>query len=243
MVAAIAAAAFGLTLLAACAPGSLPPAKNKGPGSAWKISSLSGSSSGVCTRDRSLPAATTSWQVPASLRIAGKAPLMKRVVATPVADTVSSASTVASPGVPHPLADHAQCLSCHAVGTGTKPAPENHKGRTIDTCLYCHAPQEGAGAVPPLPKDPGAAFCLSCHGPFEAIAEKTKDFKAETGENANPHVFVPHTSKKIVSCTECHEAHELPTSSSTVIAKANLEYCFSCHHQKDFTPCAECHKD
>jgi len=32
----------------------------------------------------------------------------------------------------------ASCLSCHKVGSGTKPMPANHKDRKDTACKMCH---------------------------------------------------------------------------------------------------------
>ncbi len=234
------AAAIALSLLVSCASGSLPSAQRKLASAEWSYHAQPVAISGAAVKG--MQGGAKAWIVPASFKSPGRAPLMSRLSSIAVADTVSAASAVATPPVPHPLADHAQCLSCHAVGTGSKPAPDNHKDRGIDVCLYCHVPQEGAAAIPPLPAKPSASFCLGCHGPFSAIAEKSADYVSPEGEKANPHVFVPHSSTKIVSCTECHEPHELPPSASTIIAKPDIQYCWSCHHEEDFTPCSKCHK-
>ncbi|HET7838809.1 MAG TPA: cytochrome c3 family protein [Rectinemataceae bacterium] len=242
-IAAALAVALLACLLLSCAPGSLPLAQ-KGTPSTWSYQTLSSPAGGRgIAAARSLPPASSSWPVLAGLKATGKSPLMSKLPAVTVADATSAASSVATPPVPHPLADHKDCLACHAVGTGSKPAPENHKERGIDVCLYCHSPQEGASAIPPLPAKPSAAFCLGCHGPFEDVAKKSADFVTEDGEKVNPHVFVPHNSTKIVNCIECHEPHELPATAATVLSKPELQYCFSCHHQQDFRPCSECHKE
>jgi hypothetical protein len=86
--------------------------------------------------------------------------------------------------------------------------------------------------------DPVAAECLKCHGPFAELAKRTADYVTEWDEHANPHVYVPHDSKTIVTCTDCHEAHPLPVVSGMQVAKANVQYCYSCHHAETFQACS-----
>ncbi|MDL2306960.1 cytochrome c3 family protein [Desulfovibrio sp. OttesenSCG-928-C06] len=91
--------------------------------------------------------------------------------------------------------------------------------------------------------------CLSCHGPFEDLMEATKDYQDEWGEKVNPHMYVditqknPHQSTKIVPCIKCHEAHPVPPEGDMAIKKANLKYCYNCHHDETFELCSNCHKE
>lgn len=43
-----------------------------------------------------------------------------------------------APGNPHPKRGWEDCISCHAVDSGVKPAPADHEGRTNDVCQDCH---------------------------------------------------------------------------------------------------------
>ena len=115
-----------------------------------------------------------------------------------------------------------------------------------------HGPSSGAQqlsaatatSVPPVPEKPEAESCLGCHGPFEELAKRTAAYVTDHGEKVNPHMYVPHDSKKITACNNCHDAHPMPVTSPGNIAKANVQYCYSaCHHENDFTPCVQCHKD
>lgn len=101
------------------------------------------------------------------------------------------------------------------------------------------------------PADEKAATeeCLSCHGPFEDLIEATKDYKDEWDTPVNPHIYVdatkgnPHDSKEVPSCMKCHETHEVPPPADMVVKKANLKYCYNCHHDETFQPCSSegCH--
>ena len=99
-------------------------------------------------------------------------------------------------------------------------------------------------AIPSPAEKPNTETCLGCHGPFEELAKWTAGYVTDQGEKVNPHVHVPHDSDKITPCDTCHEAHLVPLTSKGNIPKANVQYCYSaCHHNNDFTPCIQCHKD
>jgi hypothetical protein len=162
-----------------------------------------------------------------------------------VVDATSSAS-VKEPWLSHQVAGHEQCLSCHSAAkasAGAKAVPADHVGRTDDLCLYCHPAAEGAAVIPPLPEKPTSAFCLGCHGPFDALSKRSSEYVSEQGEKANPHLYIPHDSKQIAKCVDCHDTHPLPVTEPENIAKPGLQYCYSCHHEENFEPCAQCHKN
>lgn len=87
------------------------------------------------------------------------------------------------------------------------------------------------------------AYCLKCHGPFEKLQARTKDYITEWDEAANPHQYVPHDSKTIVECTECHDPHAIPFKPSENARKPNVDYCYSCHHAQTLVNCNQCHKE
>jgi hypothetical protein len=85
--------------------------------------------------------------------------------------------------------------------------------------------------------------CLACHKYDELLALKPK-FEVKAG-SVNPHWYVPHDSKQILECTNCHVPHAtspLPKGPQDVdMSQVNVETCFSCHHLQNFTPCKTCH--
>ncbi|MFA5852326.1 MAG: cytochrome c3 family protein [Spirochaetales bacterium] len=91
------------------------------------------------------------------------------------------------------------------------------------------------------PKD--AAYCLKCHGPFEKLAERTKDYITDWDEKANPHVYIPHNTKTIVDCTECHDVHAIPYNPAESLRTPNVQYCYSCHHAETLVNCNQCHNE
>jgi len=91
------------------------------------------------------------------------------------------------------------------------------------------------------PKD--AAYCLKCHGPFEKLAERTKDYTTDWDEKANPHVYIPHNTKTIVDCTECHDVHAIPYNPTESLRTPNVQYCYSCHHAETLVNCNQCHNE
>jgi len=89
--------------------------------------------------------------------------------------------------------------------------------------------------------------CLHCHGPFNKLIEVTANYVAPSGEKTSPHRYVPHDSKldkDIPECSHCHAAHQLfppPAKGSTDLSKLNVDWCFTCHHEKNFKSCKDCH--
>ena len=86
--------------------------------------------------------------------------------------------------------------------------------------------------------------CLNCHGPFEAKAKAPNTFITANGDKVNPHWYVPHDrqdAKSIPECTHCHKPHPLPLKSKDGLAKAGVDWCFSCHHSGDLKACNACH--
>lgn len=95
------------------------------------------------------------------------------------------------------------------------------------------------------------AMCLGCHGPYEKLVAASEDFVTEDGEKVNPHTTVDDTilkvhesGKGIPNCETCHKPHPQPFTTINDVAPANVEYCYlQCHHQENFTPCSECHRE
>jgi len=89
--------------------------------------------------------------------------------------------------------------------------------------------------------------CLGCHGPFDQLIEAAAKYVAPSGEKTSPHRYVPHESKlekDIPDCSQCHTAHPLsplPAKGSLDLSKVSVEWCYTCHHEKNFTSCKECH--
>lgn len=124
------------------------------------------------------------------------------------------------------------------------PAPEATSSAT--TKAETPAPPPGPGAISgasSLTEANGASYCLKCHGPFEKVQEGTKDYVTQWDEQVNPHVYVPHDSKTITNCTECHQAHPIPFKAGEAQPKAPVQYCYSCHHTEELVSCKECHKE
>ena len=86
--------------------------------------------------------------------------------------------------------------------------------------------------------------CLSCHGPFDKLTNAPKTFIIESGDKINPHRYVPHDRKEAKSapeCINCHKAHPVPVKSKVGLSKANVDWCFSCHHTHNLRACNACH--
>lgn len=102
----------------------------------------------------------------------------------------------------------------------------------------------GQGA--PLPAAGKAANkdkCLSYHS-WDQLSAGAPGFRSTNGEKVSPHVYVPHKQKDaggIPDCKNCHVAHPVPLTSKAGLMKANVEWCFSCHHTGELKACAQCH--
>lgn len=97
-----------------------------------------------------------------------------------------------------------------------------------------------AGAAAPMKK----ADCLQCHGPLEKLTSMPPMYDADPGK-INPHKFIPHDSRdpaKFPECTTCHTPHPLPPPKGFKDKSANVEMCYSCHHNYTFQKCSGCHK-
>jgi hypothetical protein len=109
-----------------------------------------------------------------------------------------------------------------------------------------------AAAAPSAPAAaPGngaAATCLGCHGPYEKVVKASEGYALPDGTKVNPHTSMdpaatkPHPyEKRIFECTNCHQMHPLPVASAKDVPKPNVEFCFSCHHERNFDACSKCH--
>jgi len=150
-----------------------------------------------------------------------------------------------APSIPHKYFGREECTECHEAGEGKHASPADHAGYTDDLCLFCHTPREDGIELPALPAEASPEFCLTCHGPYEDLQAATEDMIEDLdGVKANPHMYVPHDSDKILSCKNCHEVHELPVIAPDEIPPADADYCYNaCHHEETFEPCADCHEE
>ncbi len=107
-------------------------------------------------------------------------------------------------------------------------------------------------AQPPAPAAPAAAAattaesskdtCLGCHGPFDKLASATANYPWPSGDKTTPHRYVPHDSKDIPECSNCHNPHPQPPTASdiTAMANPNPKWCYDCHHTGTLA-CGTCH--
>jgi predicted CXXCH cytochrome family protein len=102
----------------------------------------------------------------------------------------------------------------------------------------------GCSPVTIASKEAGSSknACLDCHGPFDKLTSATANYTFPGGEKTTPHRYVDHDSKNIPDCSNCHKPHPVPLTSTKGLAKANAEWCFSCHHAKVLDKCVTCHK-
>ena len=101
---------------------------------------------------------------------------------------------------------------CHAPGSGMKPAPADHEGRTNDMCTMCHsAPSTAEGAAP-------AATMTTTPAPSEV---------EETTTAAGP-TTVPHMTDGLPGCTSCHKAQGLRPIPADHEGRTD-DMCLMCH--------------
>ena len=51
------------------------------------------------------------------------------------------------PDIPHPAADHAECVACHP----TEGLPDGHHDRVNDSCRSCHSEKSADAGLPAAP--------------------------------------------------------------------------------------------
>lgn len=86
------------------------------------------------------------------------------------------------------------------------------------------------------PKD----ACLACHGPFDKLIAATAGYTPPNSPKQSPHRYVPHDSKDIPECSNCHQPHPGPLTSTVGLPKANVQWCYTCHHKR-VLECGTCH--
>lgn len=174
-----------------------------------------------------------SWTGPGAVKEAGSLPPARASQApwtlvqaspAPKTDATSSASTAAEAASPAAKTDATSSATAGSA-EAAKPA----------------GPEAVSAASANETKD--AAYCLKCHGPFEKLQARTKDYVTQWDEHVNPHVYIPHDSKTLPTCTECHTAHPIPYQKGGEGEKATVKFCYSCHHTEELKSCKECHKD
>lgn len=108
----------------------------------------------------------------------------------------------------------------------------------------------GAHAADPAAIQQDAQKCLMCHGSFDAIRDKSKNWKDEFDQPVNPHQYIdgknakPHAAGKVLpDCKGCHGEHPLPPPKGYQHKKPTVSTCYGCHHEENFTPCGKCHDD
>jgi predicted CXXCH cytochrome family protein len=124
-------------------------------------------------------------------------------------------------------------------------------GQPVNSQPISPATAKSLPASSPVAATVSSATCLGCHGPYEKVVQASATYTLSNGEKVNPHTTIdpttpakPHASGKGVSeCSNCHKPHPVPLASPKDVVRANTDYCFSCHHQRNFTPCIQCHPE
>jgi hypothetical protein len=174
-----------------------------------------------------------------ALASTGSSPVLKKLSLSPASQGPAFWGKAISPG-------GAQMI---LTQTTVQPAaPDATSGATTEKASGAEsaesaAPEAVSSASTEESAVKDAVYCLKCHGPFEKLAERTKDYVTEWDEKANPHVYVPHDSTKVLECSECHDLHPIPFKKVEDARKPNVDYCYSCHHAQTLVNCNECHQE
>ena len=86
-------------------------------------------------------------------------------------------------------------------------------------------------------------LCLGCHGPFDKLVTASANYVWLNGDKKSPHRYVPHESKIIPECSQCHKPHPVPPTASDIAAlgKPDPKWCYTCHHA-GVLECGTCHE-
>jgi predicted CXXCH cytochrome family protein len=134
------------------------------------------------------------------------------------------------------------------TATAVPSATATTKPSATPTAAATAAPTTGAAGQPAVNATVTQNTCLACHGPLEKLVKASPNYAIPDGTKVNPHITIDYFAKKphassegVIECTKCHTPHLVPLASAKDMPKADVTYCFSCHHEENFTPCSECH--
>ncbi len=134
-----------------------------------------------------------------------------------------------------------------ALAGCAQPATSKALSPALPTATATPSPTSST-AAPNVSSD----SCLRCHGPYEKVVQASANYAIQdgSGSKVNPHTVIDissskrhNTGKGVPECSNCHKPHPLPLASSKDVPEANVEFCYSCHHQRNFIPCSQCHAE
>ena len=144
------------------------------------------------------------------------------------------------------------CATCHVMASYTESLQDANLSAYTHAqeglvCLDCHEQavldqvhkEAKAGVTRLKPRKFSNELCFDCHvdnehTSYQEIIERTKDYTVD-GEKINPHD--PHAGleemeQEQLECRRCHKMHK---------KSPGIEYCYGCHHERNFENCSECH--
>jgi hypothetical protein len=144
------------------------------------------------------------------------------------------------------------CATCHVMASYTESLQDANLSASTHAqeglvCLDCHEQavleqvhkEAKAGVTRLKPRKFSNELCFDCHvdnehTSYQEIIERTKDYTVD-GEKINPHD--PHAGleeieQEQLECRRCHKMHK---------ESPGIEYCYGCHHERNFENCSECH--
>ena len=107
--------------------------------------------------------------------------------------------------------------------------------------LFCAAAFAQTAPSPPPATAGAQPACLQCHGPYDKLIEATSGYYMPSGETTSPHRYVPHKSKAVPDCRNCHQPHPLPVTAKPALPPPSTDWCYTCHH-KGALECGTCHQ-
>ena len=145
--------------------------------------------------------------------------LRRKLPAAAGEEAAQPASAGGAPLIPHALEGREDCLVCHAVGSGMKPAPADHEGRTKETCRACH---QVASDVAPAEETPAATATIT---PTVAAPTPT----ATASPSATRVVSTPTTTAATPTATVSPTAAAPAGAPAIPHALEGRDNCLICH--------------
>jgi len=142
-------------------------------------------------------------------------PVIQEALIAPSGSPTPEAVTGPAP-IPHPLEGREDCLICHAVGSGVKPAPPDHEGRTSDLCQACHKP-----AATPTPAS-GRPTNTPTPTPAQPVSTPTP--QATVGPAS-----IPHPLEGREDCLICHAVDSAVKPAPPDHEGRTSDLCQACH--------------
>lgn len=170
-----------------------------------------------------------------TLLLSGCTPAPTPTLAPTIVPTLPPTATATKAATPTVVPTTAPTLP--PTATATKAATP-----TVVPTTAPAVPPTSTTAAATKPAGTSKDTCLACHGPFDKLVSATASYVWPSGDKQTPHRYVPHVSKDIPECSNCHKPHPVPPTASDIAAMAKPDplFCYTCHHTGTFE-CGTCH--